>query len=321
MESQFTTTEKKNLIKICDLVLKMNPACTHAEEVHALQKALNHGESLDSHMRRIAKWSMTIPELYCQKKRDVLIKTFGEVVHSLDPAEIQWYSELEKKELLHKLRETNKIPSRKLYISDLHFYHNALNKQMDCRGFKNHEAMNAYMIQQWNAKVTKKDEVYILGDLSIAKGIATNEIVKQLNGKLYYIIGNHDAFLNDPAFDRTRFQWIKPYAEIHDDARTVVLSHYPTFCYNGQYHRKDGVPSVYMLYGHVHNTQDEKLLNHFILETRQSKVKSKYDDEPKAVPCQMINCFCMFSDYQPLTLDEWIANDQKRRKALEEETV
>ena len=103
MESQFTTTEKKNLIKICDLVLKMNPACTHAEEVHALQKALNHGESLDSHMRRIAKWSMTIPELYCQKKRDVLIKTFGEVVHSLDPAEIQWYSELEKKELLHKL--------------------------------------------------------------------------------------------------------------------------------------------------------------------------------------------------------------------------
>jgi len=76
-----------------------------------------------------------------------------------------------------------------------------------------------------------------------------------------------------------------------------------------------------MLYGHVHNTQDEKLLNHFILETRQAKVKSKYDDEPKAVPCQMINCFCMFSDYQPLTLDEWIANDQKRRKALEEETV
>ena len=316
MESQFTTTEKKNLIKICDLVLKINPACIHAEEIHVLQMTLNHGESLNPFMRKTAKWIMTIPELYCQKKTDVLKRTFGEVVHSLDSAEVQWYSQLEKKELLHKLRETNKIPSRKLYIADLHFYHNALNKQMDCRGFKNYEVMNAYMIQQWNAKVSKKDEVYILGDLSIAKGIATNEIIKQLNGKLYYIVGNHDAFLNDPEFERTRFVWIKAYAEIHDDARTVVLSHYPIFCYNGQYHRRDGIPSVYMLYGHVHDTPDEKMLNHFILETRQTKVKSKYDEEPKEVPCQMINCFCMFSDYMPLTLDEWIANDQKRRRAL-----
>lgn len=27
----------------------------------------------------------------------------------------------------------------------------------------------------------------------------------------------------------------------------------------------------------------------------------------------MINCFCMFSDYVPLTLDEWIEVDRKRR--------
>jgi len=27
----------------------------------------------------------------------------------------------------------------------------------------------------------------------------------------------------------------------------------------------------------------------------------------------MINCFCMFSDYTPLTLDEWIKTDEKRR--------
>ena len=28
----------------------------------------------------------------------------------------------------------------------------------------------------------------------------------------------------------------------------------------------------------------------------------------------MINCFCMYSGYEPLTLDEWIINDKKRDK-------
>lgn len=35
----------------------------------------------------------------------------------------------------------------------------------------------------------------------------------------------------------------------------------------------------------------------------------------------MINCFCMFSDYQPMTLDEWIEIDRKRRKAMDAETT
>ena len=31
----------------------------------------------------------------------------------------------------------------------------------------------------------------------------------------------------------------------------------------------------------------------------------------------MINCFCMFSDYVPLTLDEWIQVDRERREKME----
>ena len=33
----------------------------------------------------------------------------------------------------------------------------------------------------------------------------------------------------------------------------------------------------------------------------------------------MINCFCMFSDYVPLTLDEWIEVDRKRRDGMKRE--
>ena len=52
------------------------------------------------------------------------------------------------------------------YIADCHFYHSAMNERMDKRGFKTVEEMNEYMIQQWNGRVRKNDEIVILGDLS-----------------------------------------------------------------------------------------------------------------------------------------------------------
>ncbi len=49
------------------------------------------------------------------------------------------------------------------YISDLHFYHENLNYQMDHRGFSNAAEMNAHMIRQWNSKIRDRDEVVVLG--------------------------------------------------------------------------------------------------------------------------------------------------------------
>ena len=45
------------------------------------------------------------------------------------------------------------------YIADLHFNHGNMNKNMDKRGFESAEAMNEYMIKQWNSKVKTGDEV------------------------------------------------------------------------------------------------------------------------------------------------------------------
>ena len=201
------------------------------------------------------------------------------------------------------------------YIADLHFYHENLNTRMDMRGFSSADEMNRYMIQKWNSKVRKNDEVVILGDFSMGKGKETNEIINQLNGTLYLVEGNHDRYLNDSEFNKERFVWIKPYAQMKDNNRKVILSHYPIFCYNGQYrYNKAGQPYVYMLYGHVHNSYDEVLVNHFQEITRQTKREILGRKECVNIPCNMINCFCMFSDYEPLTLDEWIVLDEKRRK-------
>ena len=203
------------------------------------------------------------------------------------------------------------------YISDLHFFHDRLNTSMDCRGFESVEAMNEYMINKWNAKVRRGDDVVILGDFSIGKGEETNEILARLNGNKFLIVGNHDKFLEDRKFDATHFKWIKPYMEFKDNKRKVVLSHYPIFFYNGQYRRDAlGTATTYMLYGHVHNTYDELLTDTFIKECREKTRSIKGSDEEINIPCQMINCFCMFSDYTPLTLDEWISVDNKRRNSI-----
>jgi len=207
-------------------------------------------------------------------------------------------------------------PPRILYISDCHFYDDYVNQKMDVRGFSGYEEMNEHMIAQWNQKVTARDSVYILGDFSIAKGDATEKIARRLNGKLYLIIGNHDRYLGDKDFDRNLFRSIEPYQEIRDNGRKVILSHYPVFCYNEQYRREYGKPRAYMLYGHVHNTHDEALINRFIRETRETTIQSIKENSPESIPCNMINCFCMFSNYRPMMLDEWIEIDALRRVSL-----
>ena len=202
------------------------------------------------------------------------------------------------------------------YIADLHFFHDALNTRMDKRGFSSGEEMNEYMIEKWNDRVRKRDEVVILGDFSLGKADETMEILKRLSGKKMLVEGNHEKYLKDKSFDKSLFEWVKSYAELHDNNRKIILSHYPIFCYNGQYRKSaSGNPRTYMLYGHVHDTMDERLVMRFQKETRETVREVFGQEEEQSIPCNMINCFCVYSDYVPLTLDEWISVQRKREEA------
>lgn len=204
------------------------------------------------------------------------------------------------------------------YIADLHFFHGAMNNRMDHRGFGSVEEMNEYMIKKWNGKVRSRDDVIIIGDLSWGSGADTSMLLGRLNGNLYLVQGNHDRFLNSKGMELNRFKWIKPYAELSDRKRKVILCHYPIMCYNGQYRLDEkGEPRTYMLYGHVHDTQDQRLLEQFQEITRNTVVEDAQGNR-RQIPCNMINCFCKYSDYEPLTLDEWIVCDQKRKEKAQE---
>lgn len=204
------------------------------------------------------------------------------------------------------------------YIADCHFYHRNLLTHLDNRPFESIEEMNSYMIKKWNEKVRTNDDVVVLGDLSFGNGEETNEVLSALNGRIYLIKGNHDGmFLDDRHFNHSRLQWVKDYEELNDNKMRVILMHYPVFCYNGQNKfNREGKPKTYMLYGHVHNTYDQVLVDSFISETRKSKRVMAHGTEETNIPCQMINCFTMYSDYTPLSLDEWIESDRERRQSL-----
>ena len=58
---------------------------------------------------------------------------------------------------------------------------------------------------------------------------------------------------------------------------------------------------------------DEVLVDRFCAETKATMRKNAHQEKAQPIPCQMINCFCMYSDYTPLTLEEWVECDQRRR--------
>lgn len=76
------------------------------------------------------------------------------------------------------------------FTSDHHFWHSNIIRYCN-RPFHSVEEMNEILIQKWNDLVAPDDEVYYLGDFSLAARPA--EIYTQrLNGKKYLVPGNHD---------------------------------------------------------------------------------------------------------------------------------
>lgn len=133
------------------------------------------------------------------------------------------------------------------FTSDLHFCHGNVIKMCQ-RPFADVGEMDAALIRNWNALVSDRDEVYILGDFVYkGRGQQANDILRKLKGKKYLVKGNHEKYLRDPDFDLSAFEWVKDYHEMGYNDAQFILFHYPILDW-AHYRRK----SVH-LYGHVHN--------------------------------------------------------------------
>lgn len=184
------------------------------------------------------------------------------------------------------------------YIADTHFGHrNIIN--FDCRPFHDITEMKLALIARWNKRVTSEDTVFILGDFCWGKAPEWIELLSALNGNKVLIRGNHDL-RNMPAELRHMFADVKDYKEIKDGDRLVIMCHYPIPCY-----KKDYDPNVYMLHGHVHETQ-EWAHTHTIVSFMKESNPGKYQGNVYNVGAMMD-----YMDYTPRILDEIIAGGSK----------
>lgn len=108
------------------------------------------------------------------------------------------------------------------------------------------DQMHEGLIANWNARVTRKDEIFLVGDFAYKNKRGDADDVKRvydrLNGKKHLLIGNHDNK------DVLALPWatVGHYREIHEGGHSVVMCHYPMRSWNKMYH------GSFHFHGHEH---------------------------------------------------------------------
>ena len=119
------------------------------------------------------------------------------------------------------------------FTADTHFGdHRTINIWR--RPFPDVAAMDALLVERWNATVAPEDTVWHLGDVA-RRADAVAPLLARLNGTKHLLRGN-----NDPDETAAAHGWasVGDYAELEvplgGTARQLVLCHYPFRSWNGQ---------------------------------------------------------------------------------------
>jgi calcineurin-like phosphoesterase family protein len=144
------------------------------------------------------------------------------------------------------------------FTSDPHFGHKNIIRFCN-RPYEDLDEMHKDMIERWNNTVPKDGIVFILGD--VAFHMSKNkikDILNQLNGKKYLIMGNHDRLDSLPleCFEHISMMDQIVIKNINIDGEseyiTCILSHYPLMRWAGV------TRGVISLHGHEHGNIPNK---------------------------------------------------------------
>lgn len=136
------------------------------------------------------------------------------------------------------------------FISDTHFGHANIIKYSN-RPFQDVDQMNEWMIEEWNKRVQKNDDIYHLGDFAFLRPEPMEKLLKRLMGRKHLILGNHDKWIIDNwnwLLEQGLFESIQYYREIRAGGKKLILFHYGQRVWNGSHHG-----SIH-LYGHSHGS-------------------------------------------------------------------
>ena len=134
--------------------------------------------------------------------------------------------------------------------SDLHLGHD---RQFiwGPRGFNSVEEMNEAIVSRWNERVAPEDDVYILGDLMLGENEIGINYLRQLNGRIHVVLGNHDTptrqaiYLEMPNIVEVEWAIMLNYKKYH-----FFMTHFP--CMTGNLEKETLRQMTLNLYAHTH---------------------------------------------------------------------
>ncbi|HET6504267.1 MAG TPA: metallophosphoesterase family protein [Amycolatopsis sp.] len=146
------------------------------------------------------------------------------------------------------------------FTADTHFDHQLV---AGLRGFDSPGEHDAYVVEQWNAVVGPRDQVWHLGDVGMGSLARFAETLRRLHGEIHLITGNHDApwpgLRQAHKHQRAwleHFTTVQAYARRRIAGRNVLLCHFP---YEGDHSEEDRAAQyrlpdhgLWLLHGHVH---------------------------------------------------------------------
>lgn len=164
-----------------------------------------------------------------------------------------------------------------IYItSDLHLGHNK-DFLFGPRGFSNIDEHDKAIVENWNSLILPEDDVYVLGDLMLNDNEKGISLIKQLNGNLHVILGNHDTDARIALYKQCENIVETVFAaRLKYKKYCLFLTHYPCLCGNNG---EDDKPLYYKainLCGHSHTKErwqdwDKGLIYHCELDAHENR--------------------------------------------------
>ena len=174
------------------------------------------------------------------------------------------------------------------FTADMHLGHHNIITLQD-RPFEDVDEMDKTLIELWNARVSKDDHIYIVGDLIFRSDKDAIWHLDKLRGHKHLIIGNHDEKLLKNERATAYFESIDQIKDIKENGKHIVLCHYPMIEWNAYYH------GSWHIYGHIHNNRNEAY------ETLKEKEHA-------------LNAGCMINNYMPVSFEELVRNNDIFKK-------
>lgn len=176
--------------------------------------------------------------------------------------------------------------SKVYFTSDLHFGHEKL-----CRGLRGMSAdeSDELIISNWNNTVTKRDSVYLLGDITLEKPNIIQGYLSRLNGNIIVVAGNHDT---RACCQVLRGMKIDVVGNIR--YKGFILSHVPLHNIEVKHTRGN-------IHGHIH---------------KSGNIDGFGAYNPKRLSSKYYNVNCEFHNYYPVLFEDIQAEFKERNKSF-----